>query len=286
MPHALQTICIRKALSLLLTVTRGNGVLILVVLCYRGFGQSSVPTLSDSAPQGRHAAYLQLNRKIYARHENPGSGDLDISKGEGHSANQQLNEMIAKEIGLALSAPKPSAKSVSSAIAALQGDITLSGWGPEETNTPFAKFFSFSGIQTAAITYVILQGGDATPDTQPYLVFYDNASGVWMKKASAPTLVDFEECTFSVAQLNSGVPGEVWFLAWGGGFGSSSASIKLRLYAFDGAAVRTVWKRNSVNAGKVSSTSDTVTLDYLDSEDMSIEKHEVFHVTPNGLLPQ
>ena len=121
--------------------------------------------------------------------------------------------MIAKEIDLSLSTPKPSAESISSAIAAVQGEITLSGWGPEETNTPFAKFFPLSGVQTLAVAYVIMQGGDAKPDTQPYLVFYDNVSGVWAKKAAAPTLADFEACTFSVAQLNSGVPGEAWFLA-------------------------------------------------------------------------
>ena len=179
-----------------------------------------------------------------------------------------------------------SAKIVSSAIAALQGEITLSAWGPEETNTPFAKFFSLSGIRTVAVAYVMMKGGDPIPDTQPYLVFYDNASGIWTKKSTASTLADFEGCTFPVAQLNSGLPGEAWFLAWEGGFGSSRASINLRLYAFDGATVRTIWKRDWLDARKVAVSSDTVTLDYLDSDDMSIERHEVLHVTPNGLLPQ
>jgi hypothetical protein len=143
-----------------------------------------------------------------------------------------------------------------------------------------------NGIQTAAVAYVIMQGGDAIPDTQPYLVFYDNASGDWTKKATAPTLHDFEGCTFSVAQLNPGVPGEAWFLAWGQPFGSSHGTKHVRLYAFDGAAIRTIWQRNSLDGGKITTTPDTVTIDYLDPKDPSIEKHEVFHVSPDGLLPQ
>lgn len=261
-------------------------VLIFVVLCYRGSGQSSDPTVSDSDPGGRHAAYLQLNRKIYARHEDPGSGNLNFSKEKQDSATQQLHEMIEREIDLALSAPKPSAKTVSSAIAALQGEITLSGWGPEQTNTPFASLFSLSDIPTIAVAYVLMQGGDAIPDTQPYLVFYNHASGVWTKKASAPILADFEACTFSVAQLNSGVPGEIWFLAWGMPFGSSHGSEHVRLYAFNGLAVRTIWKRDRLDGGRIKAMGDSVTLDYLDFDDPSIERHEVLHVTPNGLLPQ
>ena len=121
--------------------------LILLVLCCRGAAQSIGSTVPDSDPQSRHAAYQQLNRQIYARHEDPGSGSLNFSGEKGRSANRQLHDMIAKEIDLSLSTSKPSAESISSAIAAIQGEITLSGWGPEETNTPFAKFFSLSGIQ-------------------------------------------------------------------------------------------------------------------------------------------
>ena len=61
---------------------------------------------------------------------------------------------------------------------------------------------------------------------------------------------------------------------------------KTYLKFYDGAAVRTIWKRDQLDAGKVATTGDTVRIDYLDPKDPSIEKHEVFYVTPNGLLPQ
>ena len=261
-------------------------VLILVVFCCRGSTQSSASSVADSDPESRHAAYQQLNRQIYARHEDPGSGNLNFLEEKGRSATRQLQDMIAKEIDLALVAPGPSAKTISSAIAGLQGEMTLTGWGPEDTNTPLAKFFSLSGVRTLAVAYVIMQGGDAIPDTQPYMVLYDNASGVWAKKASAPTLADFEACTFSVAQLNSGVPGEAWFLAWGMPFGSSHGSEHARLYAFNGFTVRTIWKRDKLDGGRIKVAPDSVTLDYLDFDDPSMEHHEILHVTPNGLLPQ
>jgi hypothetical protein len=191
--------------------------------------------------------------------------------------------MVTKEIEIALSVPKPTAKDVTSAIARLQGDITLTNWGPDAANVPFARFFSLNGVPTMAVAYAILQGGDAIPDTQAYLDFYDNASGVWTKKATASTLADFEGCTFSVAQLNAGLPGEVWFLAWGVPFGSSHAMAHVRLYAFDGFAVRTIWKRDDLAGGKITTTPDSVTLEYIDFPDVAIEHHEVLQVTPNGL---
>jgi hypothetical protein len=88
------------------------------------------------------------------------------------------------------------------------------------------------------------------------------------------------------APNNPGVPGEAWFLAWGQPFGSSHGTKHVRLHAFDGAAIRTIWQRNSLDGGKITTTPDTVTIDYLDPKDPSIEKHEVFHVSPDGLLPQ
>ena len=164
--------------------------------------------------------------------------------------------------------------------------MTLSGWGPEATNAPFANLFTLNGIQTLAVAYVIMRGGDAIPDTQPYLEFYDRSSGEWEQKVAAPTQADFRGCTFSVTQLNSGVPGEAWFLAWGQPFGSSHGAKHVRLYAFDGRGVRTIWQRDSLDGGKITTTPTTVTIDYLDQRDPSIERHEIFQVAPEGLLPQ
>lgn len=259
---------------------------LLISFCNQVFSQSNATTPPDPGAQKRHEIYREANRQVYARHEDPGSGKLNASEQNVRSIAKQLDSMISQEIETALSTPKPSPQSIISAIAALQGDISLSKWGTEETNTPFARLFSLNGIQTAAVAYVILQGGDATPDTHPYLVFYDKASGDWSKKAIAPTVHDFEGYTFSVAQLNSGVSGEACFLAWGIPFASSHGSVRVRLYSFDGFKVDTTWERDNLDGGRVTVGADTVTIDYLDQRDPSIEKHELFHVEPDGVLPQ
>ena len=255
----------------------------LALLSFRGLSQTNVTTLSKPNSAERGAAYLQLNRQIYARHEDQSSGNLSDVPDKANSLERQLQNMIAEEIDRVLADPKVSAASIASSISKLQGEMSLTSWDPEATNTPFANFFQLNGAHTLALAYVIMQGGDAIPDAQPYLKFYDKISGSWQEKAVAPTLSDFGGCTFSLAKLNSGLPSEAWFLAWGGPIGSTRASQKVRLYAFDGFTVRTIWKRDWLDAGKIAVTPDTIMLDYLDRDDMSIEKHEVLHVGPNGL---
>lgn len=209
---------------------------------------------------------------------------MNNSNDKLQAATEKLNKMVVNEIDVALNAPGASATTVAATISKLQGELSLSAYdpSPQVTNTPFADFFSLNGIQMAAVAYVVMQGADAIPDTQPYLNFYDKASGIWQERIEAPTLADFEGCTFSVAQLKSGVPGEAWFLAWGQPFGSSHGTKHIRLYAFDGASIRTIWRRDSLNGGMITPTADTITIDYFDADDPSIEKGQVFHITANG----
>jgi len=259
-------------------------VVSLMVAGHQIFAQSNLAAPTDSDVQKRHTEYFQLNRQIYTRHEDPGSGQLSDAKAA--AASEKLHEMISSEIDRALADPKPSERRVGSAIAALQGDLSLNEFDTETANTPFVKFFSLNGIQSVAISYAIIQGGDAIPDTQTYLDFYDNASGVWRKKTTAPTVKDFEGCTYFVSQLRSGLPGEAWFFAWGVPIGSTRSAARARLYAFDGFTVRTIWKRDLLAYAKVKVTPDTVSLDYSVFDDMGRfieDRDEAFHVTANGL---
>lgn len=256
---------------------------ILIILSFRADSQTTIAGPDEPDAQKRHSAYVRANRQIYASHEDPGSGALNFSDAKASVISKQLHEMVSKEIDLTLSARKVSANDVTSAISALQGKMNLTDSGPDFTNTPFAKFFSLNGVTNVAVAFVLLQGGDAIPDTQTYLDFYDNASGIWTKKVTAPTLADFEGCSFSVAELTSGLPGEAWFLVWGGPFGSSHNREHMRLYSFDGFRVHTIWKRDNLDALKVKVTLKSAALDYQDFDNVSIEHHEVFHVTPNGL---
>jgi hypothetical protein len=250
-------------------------LLLLNILAIAGYSQAA-------DPQKRHQNYLQVNRQIYARHGDPGSGKLNTSDDKIQLLTEQLHEIISQEIETALASAKASDSSIAGAILELQGDLSMAGRVPD-MDMPYAKFLTVNGVQTLAVGYVILRGGDAIPDSQPYLEFYGKPAGIWEKKASAPTLSDFQGFTFSVAQLNSGLPSEAWFLAWGIPCGNSQGSEYLRLYAFDGSTVRTIWKRGPLPAGNVTVTPDTVTLDYRDEESPTGLAHEVLHVTLGGL---
>ncbi len=257
-------------------------VLLLAVFSWSGLSQTD-DSQSAAGPEERHQEYVQLNRQIYARHGDPESGKLNGADDKVKSTSQQLRGMISREIETALSASKPSDAGITAAISKLQGDdLSMAGWAPD-MNIPFGKLFTLDGIQTLAVGYVILQGGDAIPDTQAYLEFYDKSSGVWKKKASAPTRSDFERLTFSLAQLKSGVPGEAWFLAWGTIIGSSHGSKNVYLYAFDGSTVRTIWQRKQLPGGTVTAAADSVTLEYEDNQAPDGRAQEVLHVTASGL---
>lgn len=95
-------------------------------------------------------------------------------------------------------------------------------------------------MESLAVGYVLLQGGDFIPDTQPYLEFWDQTNDTWSMRAESPRRADFRGRDFFISQIDPGVPGEVWFLAWGMTIGNPGNPVDVRLYAFDGSAVRTV----------------------------------------------
>ena len=87
-------------------------------------------------------------------------------------------------------------------------------------------------------------------------------------------------------QMDSGVPSEAWFIAWGTRFGDDAGRLRVRLYGSDGTAGRTIWKRDELIGGSIQVTKSTVTLDYdkvYKSEDPNNHVHQTLRVTPFGL---
>ena len=226
----------------------------------------------------RHAAYVQLDRKIFAQHGDPESEKLHISEPDKVvEIRSQLHKLISDEINDTLNAPNPSEDKVVNAIVGIQGELT---------DKPFASFFKLNGMRSLAVSYVILQGGDAIASTQPYLEFYDFVNGAWQIKAEASTVSNFQGRTFCVSPLASGISGEAWFVAWGFTIGNPGTPVNVRLYGFDGNTVRTVWQRDDLTGGEVTVAKDSVTLEYdreYKSPDPNNHVQEVLHVTPNGL---
>lgn len=52
------------------------------------------------------------------------------------------------------------------------------------TNTPFAEFSRLSARQTLVVAYIILEGGEGIPDSQPFVEFYANDGRGWGLKAT------------------------------------------------------------------------------------------------------
>jgi hypothetical protein len=78
---------------------------------------------------------------------------------------------------------------------------------------------------------------------------------------------DMDGCELFIRELHSPVPNETWLLAWGAVTGSNGPGIFLvRVYAFDGAKFRTVWKPESALGVTATVTADGFSIRHVDRE--------------------
>lgn len=244
----------------------------------------STPTPQTADPYAElRDRYAQLSQEIYATHLEPGSGKYFQDKPRLAEVRSELRRLIEGQIRAALSAPNPSAQQIASAISSIQGpEHALS---PASGNTPWADFFSLGDVRQIAVAYNTLEGGDGIPNTHAYLEFFRAVGGGWDFAAQSPTEQDFQGASFDVQQMDSGVPGEAWFIAWGTRFGDDAGRLRVRLYGYDGTAVRTIWKRDELIGGGITVARHAVTLSY-DKVYMggpNSRVSETFRITPFGL---
>jgi hypothetical protein len=205
------------------------------------------------------------------------------SPAEVRAVRSRLRDLVAQELKEDSKDTNASEHSLTNALKALQG-----GNAPSEiaSNTPSAKMFVLGEVRTVAIAYDLLEGGLGTPDNHSYLQFYTHESGEWNLRAQAPTETDFEGHTFFIKPVKAPVKDEMWFLVSGFRFGDTGTRLKIRLYSYNGAGVRTVWQRGNLTAGEVSVSNDVITLEYnrqYHSSDPHNRLHEEFQIVPDGL---
>jgi hypothetical protein len=238
---------------------------------------------NDSA--ARRGRYADLSKKVYATHEQKNLDEVRQSKSEHSKITAELHNLVSSEIIAALSIGNLKTADLNKAITDVQAGHSMAAWGSDTTNTPHSERFIENGVQTVAVAYAVLHGGDAVPDTDAYLEFYDNRNGVWHLITEALTKSDFERRTFYVSSIKSGLPGETWFVVWGDWIASGNG-LKIRLYSYNGDIVRTLWGRDDLSYGRIKVEPESITLDYdraYNSPDPDNRVHEVLHVTPNGL---
>jgi hypothetical protein len=203
----------------------------------------------------------------------------------GHviAIRSQIHELVTQELRYDLGTGAFTEKELSAAIKTLQGKLA-----PSEivSNTPFSRFVTVNGIRSAVAAYVVAEGGVGIPDTHPLLEFYSRDNGTWKLKAQAPTESDFESRTFFVSPIDLGLSNETFFLVSGFQIGDTGTRLRVKLYAYNGESVRTVWERDNLTYGTVNLSKDVITLDYsrkYHSVNASDQVHQEFQVVPGGV---
>jgi len=225
-----------------------------------------------------------MSRKIFA---GPKQSDAErqavnsMPVAQVEDVTGRLHDLLVEEIDTVLGGQNTSAKDVVNAVQNMLGDTSLSLWDAQSTNTPWAAFISLNGAPVLAASYGIVRGGGALPNTHSYLEFYELGNGAPHLKTAAN--LDFDGRTLYVAQVDAGLAGQAWILAWGRAFGDTGGRLRLRLYAFDGTEVRTIWQRDELTWGQVTVSGGAVTLEYDKRYHSSERVRETLYVTPDGL---
>ena len=170
-------------------------------------------------------------------------------------------------------------------MAALQGESNLGKAWPrgEGSNLPFVQSFELDGIPTLALGYSVAFGGLASPESDPYLEFYQKIDGIWTFKAKSPIDAGFFGSSFDISRVVSGVAGQAWFLVWRRTFGDPSCTLSVRLFAFDGTHASRIWSQNKLTRGEVSVSKASIQLSFEKEYHSRFRVEEVLKVTPSGL---
>jgi hypothetical protein len=257
---------------------------LITALAHSTAGQVPSATQTSNAREERRQTYLQLSRGVFAGPQEPPDvlrrvANLPAAQVDG--ITEQLHNLLVAEIGDVLAGPNPTAQDVVQSLQRLLGETSISEWDAQSSNTPFAEFVELNGARTLAVSYGILRSGGALPNTHSYFEFYAPENGAWQLKTHAN--LEFDRCTFFISSMDAGSPGRAWFLAWGKVFGDTGSRLRLRLYAFDGTSVKTIWQRDGLSAGLVTVSRKSVSLEY-DKEYRSPERmHETLYPSSDGL---
>jgi hypothetical protein len=247
-------------------------------------GQTQLAPQIPNDREQRQRAYAELRTKFFAGPRATAAEREAVRSGVGQleEMTARLHDLMAAEIEDTVSVEKPSAQDVENAVKRLLGETALSEWDPAMTNTPVSELTQVGGAPALVAAYGMLRGAnDALPKSRSYLEFYTLENGAWRLKAQANP--DFDGCTFSGAAMDPGMPGQAWFLVWGKAFGDTGSRTKLRLYAFDGTSVKTIWQRDELDGGKVTATRNSVELDYSKGHNSLERLHEMLFITFDGL---
>lgn len=209
-------------------------------------------------------AYEEIEKRIFVRTPEDAPTDPSAwpSKEERELGRKRLRDIVTATIQNAVTADGATSESVLRAIS----DVQIEQWWvppPGEPGLPFVHTSTAQGIPAMAAAFAVYSGGFGIPEVSAHLQFYSKLGGRWGLVAEAGE--GFKDRIFAVAPLRSPVEGQVWYLAWGMVIGDTGARLKVKLYAFDGFSMRTVWSRDALRGGSVRVERDgSVTLTHIE----------------------
>ncbi len=238
-------------------------------------GQTRSGTAGPEIPDLRKQ-YVNLVRALFD--DSPDQKLIHIGDEQAANVAKGARAILQKGILLLLDSYGNDAAAIKKGINDIQGEYAVPPDAADATNLPFADPFIIFGEDGAAIGYLSAD----SPYGQPYLEFYTQSNGHWGLRASVGE--EYARHSFFVAKLPSPLAGQAWYLVWGSMNGDTGARLALRLYAFDGTSVRTVWKRDGLVRGKVHVSGGQVTLEYEKAYQSNEPRvTEILFVTTNGL---
>jgi hypothetical protein len=242
---------------------------------------SNVPSHTQ-IEQDRRERYARLSDQIYS-YEAPESQRLHLTdKDQIAMVVGKLQDVVRDRIVSVLASGNPTATAVTDAIKRLQGERAMSAWGNDATNTPYADFSDVKGSHILSVGYSILRGGAGIPDSLPVLEFYKLTNTKWELQATAPA--ELTASTLYIHRMDAALAGEAWYLVWGNRLGDTGTRLRIRLYAFDGSTVRTVWKRDDLSHGTMDEISTkSITFSFERVYNSGQRTYETLYVTPSGL---
>src|SRR5579863_635616 len=159
-------------------------VISFLTLAGAGLLFAQITAQSQKELEHERASFLQMNRQIYARYDDPESGKV-VAQEQVKLIEDKLRAAIQGAIARVLRTPNPTAADVTVAISGIQGELTFGrgdlanppSAGANLTNAPFAEVSQLNGSQTLIVAYIILEGGMGIPDSQPFIEFYTHENG-------------------------------------------------------------------------------------------------------------
>lgn len=220
-----------------------------------------VAVLAQGQQSPGREEYEKIDKRILFRGNKRQPRDFVYPSAEERAAGRkELRNIVTRTIQRTANSKGMTEQIIIDAIIELQ-QYDFWKWRSDEPSLPFVHLATVSGISTMTAAFAVVSDGLGIGDVSAHIQFYSSLAEGW--NLVAETGEEFEGCNFKVAPLRSPIEGQAWYLAWGSVIGATRQRTKLRLYAFDGFSLRTVWSRDGLSGGMVNLENDgSVTLTY------------------------